>query len=602
MTPRDRTLLGQYFTPRPVADLLAALTIRPSHTSILDPACGAGDLLHSASELLTYRAHPTNLTGGDLLHSASELLTYRAHPTNLAGIEIDPAAAARARARLPAAAITTGDFFAHDPAAAVDCILANPPYVRSQHQDDRDPDARRRLFAAAARVGVDADPKTDLYAFFLYHALACLRPGGRLGFITPASWLTSRYAHPLQKLLTGPLRLSSIVASDAESFFPDADIHTVLLIADRPDSTSTELDPPIKFVTLHRPLPRHPDWPHLTALADEIHACTAPRDDPRLRIRLLPAAPERAALEDSAAPRNWSRPLRAPRAFDLLAASPAFVPLHAIAHVALGYKSLQNDFYYLDAAALARHPIEPRYLRPIYRLADLDAARYLQTHPAPLKLFHCRDPEPTLKNTRALDYIHTMADRPAARRKQSAGARTIRDVLTAQGGGLWYAPKARPHPAHIWLRKAVDGTFAPLLFQDPAVVDQRCNSVTPEADLEWPLLAAVLTSSLFALAVEVLGSASLGAGALEATTLGLRDVPVLDPRRLATRGRAELLTLARAAWTEPPHDWRAAATPGPHLHALDAWLLTRAAVDLSAARLHTDLHATCRARIALART
>lgn len=577
MTPRDRTLLGQYFTPRPVADLLAALTLRPTHAKILDPACGAGDLLHSASELLTFHGRTAAL----------------------AGVEIDPAVASAARARLPTAAITTGDFFAHDPAAAVDCILANPPYVRSQHQDDRDPDARRRLFAAAARAGVDADPKTDLYAFFLYHALACLRPGGRLGFITPATWLTSRYAHPLQKLLTGPLRLSAIVASDAESFFPDADIHTVLLVADRPTPDSTDNES-IKFVTLHRPLPRHPDWPHLINLADEIHACTAPRDDPRLRIRLLPAAPERAALA-ATTPRNWSRHLRAPHAFDLLAGSPAVAPLHAVAHVALGYKSLQNDFYYLDAAALARHPIEPRYLRPIYRLADLDAARYLQTRPALLQLFHCRDPEPALVHTRALDYIHSMADRPAAQRKQSAGAPTIRDVLTAQGGGLWYAPKARPHPAHIWLRKAIDSTFAPLLFPEPAVVDQRCNSVTPAHDLDWPLLAAVLTSSLFALAVEVLGSASLGAGALEATTLALRDIPVLDPRLLTPTDRAELRALALAAWTEPPHDWRATATPGPHLHALDAWLLTRAAIDLTPARLHADLHATCRARIARTR-
>ena len=55
--------------------------------------------------------------------------------------------------------------FAHDPTPTWDCLIGNPPYVRSQQQDDRDPTIRRRLFAAAARAGVDAHAKTDLFAF-----------------------------------------------------------------------------------------------------------------------------------------------------------------------------------------------------------------------------------------------------------------------------------------------------------------------------------------------------------------------------------------------------------------------------------------------------
>ena len=127
---RERTLLGQFYTPPLVAELLAALTITPAHRTILDPACGAGELLLAARAL---RPDAT-----------------------LAGIDIHPAAAAAARDQLRGhATITTGDFFAAPSTPTWDCILANPPYVRSQQQDDRDPAARARLFAAAAGAVVE---------------------------------------------------------------------------------------------------------------------------------------------------------------------------------------------------------------------------------------------------------------------------------------------------------------------------------------------------------------------------------------------------------------------------------------------------------------
>lgn len=552
-TSRERTLLGQFYTPRPVADLLAALTLDRAHATILDPGCGAGELLLAA-------------------HARSPQAT-------LTGIDIDPEAAALATTRLAhIASIITGDFFATPPTPTWDCILANPPYVRSQQQDDRDPAARARLFAAASAAGVDADPKTDLFAFFLYHSLTQLKIGGRLGCVTPASWLTSRYAATLQRVLTGPLRLTTIVASSAETFIPAVDIHTLLLIADRtPDAPPA----PIKFVTLRQPLSTFTP----TDLAAEIHDCQHSREDERLRINITPP------------PKHWSLHLRAPLSATRLFTAPAFAPLETLASVALGYKSLQNDFYYLDHATIAAHAIEPKYLEPIHMLGDLDGSNYQQSSSPTRHIFLCRDPAPARG---ARHYIDALADRPAARRKQTTTPQTIREALTAQGGTVWYAPKARPHAANIWLRKAIDGLHAPLLFTSPAVVDQRCNSLTP-IDLPWELLAAVLTSSLFAYSVEVHGAASLGAGALEATTTHLRSYPVLDPRRLTGAEPAELTTLARAVWShETPIDWRH-ATPGPHLRALDAWLLARTAVDISPERLHADLRATCRARIAVAR-
>ena len=318
----------------------------------------------------------------------------------------------------------------------------------------------------------------------------------------------------------------------------------------------------------------------------------------------MPLASERSAL--AATPgvaRNWSRALRAPLSFEPMATSPAFTTLEQLATVSLGYKSLQNDFYYVDRATIEAHGIEPRFLQPIVMLGDMDGQRYLQRPEVTRWVFLCRETPAQLRGTGALRYIEAMAGRPIRARKQSGTGETIAEVLAAQSGGLWYGPKARPHAAHVWLRKAFDGVYAPLLFAQASVVDQRCNYVEPRDPLGWELLAAVLTSTTFAYALEICGSASMGAGALEAATTRLRTYPVFDPRPLDLAEQAELVRLARLVWTEERPLDRSATTclPGRCLGALDAWVLARMDAGLSVERLHADLHDACRTRIHLAR-
>src|SRR5690242_14811916 len=107
LPPRERQRLGQFYTPRPVADLLAALTLRGERPTVLDPGCGDGECLLAA------RAH----TPGAVLH----------------GFELNPEAAARAAARLREHStdvrIVTADFL-KTPPTQYDCLLGNPPYVR----------------------------------------------------------------------------------------------------------------------------------------------------------------------------------------------------------------------------------------------------------------------------------------------------------------------------------------------------------------------------------------------------------------------------------------------------------------------------------------
>ena len=252
-----------------------------------------------------------------------------------------------------------------------------------------------------------------------------------------------------------------------------------------------------------------------------------------------------------------------------------FTSISEIAKVSLGFKSLQNQFYYLNKTTIDTYGIESRFLKPLLKLRDMNSTLFFQNPGIPQWLFDCQISKNDLRGTGALKYIEAMADQRATQKKQSGKLQTIREALVAQGGSIWYALKARPHKHHVWLRKGINGVFSPFLFSTPTLLDQRLNSLTPATGIEWKELAAVLTTSLFSFSVEINGSAGMGAGVLEAATTKVQKYPVLDIRQLSEKQRGELVMLAEAVWkNESPVDWsHAAPTPGPALAALDKWAL-----------------------------
>ena len=275
-----------------------------------------------------------------------------------------------------------------------------------------------------------------------------------------------------------------------------------------------------------------------------------------------------------------------------------FKPLGHIATVSLGYKSLQNDFFYVNKATIDTYGIEKKYLVPIFMLRDLSSDGFEQDPKPAVWLFACKEKLGDLKGTGAIRYIEARGDRSASDKKQTGKNLTIKEALEAQSGGVWFHPKARPNKHHIWLRKAIGSVYAPFLFETPALVDQRLNSIAPVEGVEWKELSAVLTSSIFAYSLEINGAAAMGAGALEAATTKLRDYPILDVRDLKAHERTKLVSLAQAVWSsEVPVDWGSESwTPGKNLRALDDWILKVAGRSVSVTQMYDDLRMTCLAR------
>lgn len=598
LIPRhEQMLLGQFYTPTPVADLLLVMAIDGEKPTVLDPGCGTGTFLlrsyqylHDTRKLDHNELLPS-LWGFDVSPFAAELSVINLFRQDLAEFDNFPR-------------ILSGDFFQRKvgdevefppsrhgaqakiklPIPQFDAVVANPPYLKSQQQDDLDPEYKRRLFSlVVSEHGLEASSKTDLFAFFVYHAYTFLKPGGRLGFVTSSSWLTAEYGAFLQKFLLNFFKLIAVIGSDVESFFSQVDQNTVLFVAERrckgcgPAPAET-----IRFASFKKTLEElipagHERWSFIQNLVDKIEAVHAGLDDEDIRVRVVQSKTELEALrEQPDVPRNWSLYLRAPKLyFDILdAGGKLMVPLAEIGECHLGYKSLQNQFFYLDKKTAEHYGIEKEFLLPILRLDNMATASYLQTGKSEKYLFFCDKPETDLRGAGALKYIRDMAGRPAAKKKQGRHQQTIKEALGDQGGSCWYGPKAIPHKAHIWMRKAFDATYSPFLFAGAAVLDQRCNYLTPSGGVSWKALATLLCSSMFALSIEAAGSASMGAGALEMPTKRLREVMVPDLRRLTKAQVHRLCALGERLWDETPINWKdSTANPGPELRRLDQFLL-----------------------------
>jgi methylase of polypeptide subunit release factors len=330
---REQELLGQYFTPAPVADLLLAFTLSTSADAVLDPACGSGTFLMRAYDYLddfTGLPHEellARLWGFDISGFATELSAINLYRRNLSSFANFPR-------------VLPGSFFDRRPGEIVsfppakkggaqekvslpvplfDAVVGNPPYLRSQKQDDLDPAYKKTLFDASIRAGIRALPKTDLFAFFVYHALPFLKKGGRLAFVTPVTWLTADYAKPLQRLLFEELRPVAIVASSVESFFYSVAVNTVLLIAEKPEKDK-EPARPLKFVNLRKPLATlfpagSSYWKKLETFAAAVEAASGSVEGDGYRINVLDGMAERERVLAEAGTRNWSRWLRAPLSY-----------------------------------------------------------------------------------------------------------------------------------------------------------------------------------------------------------------------------------------------------------------------------------------------
>lgn len=259
---RFRHQLGQFYTPEDVVDLLTAFGIRTPADLVLDPATGGGSFLRSAyaRKRAIGASHSSALAeiwGCEITAFAAELSTI-----TLATADTHEAAAYprvllkdffELRPGLETPLEIPGELGRLTVPNAFDAVVGNPPYISYRHIGNLN-----QIVNALVRDENLALPKfsgkSDAYLWFIVHATAFLKQGGRLAFVVSSGMLFSDYGIPLIRFLGKHYRIRAIADSIVERWFPEADTNTVLLFLERETDAELREANEIRFVRLRRPL------------------------------------------------------------------------------------------------------------------------------------------------------------------------------------------------------------------------------------------------------------------------------------------------------------------------------------------------------------
>jgi adenine-specific DNA methylase len=220
---RQRKSLGAFYSPLSLVAPMISWAVTRADEEVLDPSCGDGVFLeHAARRLHQLGATPERTAS--LLHA----------------VDLNPEAARVTRGRLSSVLgrsfenVRVDSFFTltppgvlFGPPAGVDAVVGNPPYIRYQEFAGG---ARLEALERATNAGVQLSRLASSWAHFVAHAMAFLRPGGRLALILPAELIHTTYAAPLRRHLRRVFKEIHVV-SFRQAVFPDVQAEVVLLLA-----------------------------------------------------------------------------------------------------------------------------------------------------------------------------------------------------------------------------------------------------------------------------------------------------------------------------------------------------------------------------------
>jgi adenine-specific DNA-methyltransferase len=215
---------GVFHTPKELARFVAELAIKDPRSTILDPCFGEGSLLLAARNRL------------------SEIGSNNPD-TQLFGFDIAPSQESLQRSPLRELfqmhKLKQSDFFAltgKEPQCKFGTILMNPPFVRHHFVPKQKLQALQGLMPEDIKLPLTS----DLWAYFVLHALRFMQEKGGMAAILPWSLMYADYARPVRELLVGRFQKVKVVLM-GQQLFDGAEQRILVLFAEGFGSGATHV-------------------------------------------------------------------------------------------------------------------------------------------------------------------------------------------------------------------------------------------------------------------------------------------------------------------------------------------------------------------------
>lgn len=217
-----RKKFGQFFTPYSVACFMSQWIAKVStdNPHVLDPCGGLGVFERAIFDITPAFARKAQFTLWEKDEPLAEDLSKVCERLAISH------------------SVICGNFLDEDAwSAGYDAIIANPPYYKHHHIDNKN----EIRTAISTNVGATFSVQTNIYCWFLLKALSLLKPGGRLAFIIPTEFLNANYGTAVKKYLleSGCLRHIVSVCYKSNTFHGVITTACIILAEKEPGSTAS---------------------------------------------------------------------------------------------------------------------------------------------------------------------------------------------------------------------------------------------------------------------------------------------------------------------------------------------------------------------------
>jgi len=246
----ERHQLGQFYTPKPIAELIVKWCVRSPDDRVLDPGCGSGTFLVEAYKRLAELK--LKKPWSEVKHVPGDV--HRQILRQLYGVDLNefPAhltamnlAMKNVRAPSPEMYVFVRDYFTIMPGQQVltpykvrtvkgekpvevvfkdfDAVVGNPPYTRwteiPENTQNRILDFLKKTiskYGLTPQVSRGVEP--GIYVYWIMHSTGFLKEGGRLGMIISDSWLQTDYGVGFFKFLLDNYKVHAVIDISARVF------------------------------------------------------------------------------------------------------------------------------------------------------------------------------------------------------------------------------------------------------------------------------------------------------------------------------------------------------------------------------------------------
>ena len=518
--------LGQFPTPKQLADLLARLVIDDAENDdVLDPCCGTGTLARAimderrrlgVSEEKCYR----NTWASDRFSAPLQFATLALSSGNnldeVIRIFRKDALTLKVGEEISFVSPRTGALV-KETLPTFSAIVVNPPFIRFEHWKDNYVDDTNMVTSA---LSLAKDAKADFLVPIVLHLSDLLGPSGRLGLVLPNAWLGAGWARAFRRELACRFRFECVIASMNGRWFGNAKVVTNLVVLRRRDeddnSKQGRLDESVSFALTEKPIAEWTDK-YLGEISSAIIARGNASDGFSIRrqstesIRMLDELG--LAWTTCFAPLDWLAEIRA-----------KLVPASDFFQIARGERRGWDKMFYPTSAAAAT--IEKQFLSPVIKTAS--EVKNLIAN-ADGVAFCCGK---TIEELRRDNCVGALAWIDRFGRDVNGKGHPLPEVLV-RAGRHWYEMNSATR-ADIAVSMNPGERLFFMRMLEPAFVNQRLIRLTKKCEaVDVELCHALLCSFVGCFFLEALGFGR-GEGVLDLSATKLKDgLQMLNPLLLA---------------------------------------------------------------------